>query len=362
MPNRRTAIVMVVLAAALGKGAAGQAPTPLPVPLVEQARSELVLIEVYARDLKGKVVTDLRADELTLRIDHLQRPQLIQSFDFIPVVDERAGLTAPPAPEASSEPAGPLNPVQARRQRPRRFLLFFDDSTSSVPHMTAARKAAYDFLDGQGSPTDQFCVAVYGSKKKLQLLSEFTSDRYAVRAALKRSLDDSSRHDDYTSEREERFEEIDKADKQASSGGRFAAPASPEGAGTALRQAYATEDHAAMSRVLNTLRLLVDGLAGWDGYKAILMFGDGIPENPAMDYGLNDPRRALTSELSQLAFAASGSEVTLNAIQTEGVVAGTAEQNASSSRRSNALATLALDTGGLQTRTNDPLKAMTDIE
>jgi hypothetical protein len=117
-----------------------------------------------------------------------------------------------------------------------------------------------------------------------------------------------------------------------------------------------------MSRVLNTLRILVDSLASWDGYKAILMFGDGIPENPAIDYGLNDPKRALTDELSQLAFAAAGSEVTLDAIQTEGLVAGTAAQNASSARRSNALATLALDTGGLQTRTNDPLKAMTEIE
>jgi hypothetical protein len=117
-----------------------------------------------------------------------------------------------------------------------------------------------------------------------------------------------------------------------------------------------------MGRVLNTLRLLVDGLAGWDGYKAILMFGDGIPENPSMDYNINDPRRALTTELAQLALAAAGSEVTLNAIQTEGVVAGTANQVASSARRSNALATLALDTGGIQTRTNDPLKAMTDVE
>jgi VWFA-related protein len=332
---------------------------------VEQARSELVLIEVYARDLKGNLVTDLRADELTLRIVDLQKPQPIQSLEFIPVPDEHGGPAATqPSPEAGAsteaaptEPSGSLSAAQAHRQRPRRFLLFFDDSTSSVPHMTAARKAACDFLDGQGAPTDQFSVATYGSRRKLEILIEFTSDRAAVRAALKRSLDDPGRHDDYTSEREERFEEIARAEKEATSG------KMPQGdeAG-ALRRTYALEDHLAMSRVLNTLRLLVDALASWDGYKAVLMFGDGIPENPATDYGLNDPRRALTDELSQLAFAAAGSEVTLNAIQTEGVVAGTAAQNASSARRSNALATLALDTGGLQTRTNDPLKAMTEIE
>jgi VWFA-related protein len=364
MPKRTLAIMAITLAAFLGPEARGDAPVPLQVPLVEQTRSELVLIEVYARDLKGNIVTDLRADELTLRIDHLQKPQAIQSFEFIPVADERAGAAAPeagPSPEENAaEPAGTLGPVQAHRQRPRRFLLFFDDSTSSTPHMTAARKAAYDFLDGQGSPTDQFSVAAYGSRKKLQILVGFTSDRAAVRVALKRSLEDPGRNENYATEREERFEEIDKADKEATAG--RMSMASGENAGQALRQTYALQDSMAMGRVLNTIRLLVDGLAGWDGYKAIVMFGDGIPENPAFDYGINDPRRALTSELTQLALAASGGEVTLNAVQTEGLVAGTADQNARSARRSNALATLALDTGGIQTRTNDPLKAMTDVE
>jgi VWFA-related protein len=282
------------------------------------------------------------------------------------VADEHGGpAVTPVSPEAGASaegaptgPSGPLDAVQAHRQRPRRFLLFFDDSTSSVPHMTAARKAAYDFLDGQGAPTDQFSVATYGSRKKLEILIEFTSDRAAVRAALKRSLDDPGRHDDYASEREGRFEEIDKEEKQSTAGSISGGPSRAP----MLRRTYALEDHLAMARVLNTLRILVDSLASWDGYKAILMFGDGIPENPAIDYGLNDPKRALTDELSQLAFAAAGSEVTLDAIQTEGLVAGTAAQNASSARRSNALATLALDTGGLQTRTNDPLKAMTEIE
>jgi VWFA-related protein len=354
------------LVTTLGARAAEDPPAPLPVPLVEQVRSELVLIEVYARDLKGHLVTDLRADELTLRIVDLQKPQPIQSLEFIPVADEHGGpAVTPVSPEAGASaegaptgPSGPLDAVQAHRQRPRRFLLFFDDSTSSVPHMTAARKAAYDFLDGQGAPTDQFSVATYGSRKKLEILIEFTSDRAAVRAALKRSLDDPGRHDDYASEREGRFEEIDKEEKQSTAGSISGGPSRAP----MLRRTYALEDHLAMSRVLNTLRILVDSLASWDGYKAILMFGDGIPENPAIDYGLNDPKRALTDELSQLAFAAAGSEVTLDAIQTEGLVAGTAAQNASSARRSNALATLALDTGGLQTRTNDPLKAMTEIE
>jgi VWFA-related protein len=366
MLTRRMAIAVVVLTASLGRGAGQPTSAPQPVPLVEQVRSELVLIEVYARDLKGNLVTDLRADELTLRIVDLQKPQPIQSLEFIPVADEHGAPPAtPPSPEGgasaeatSNEPSGPLSAVQAHRQRPRRFLLFFDDSTSSVPHMTAARKAACDFLDGQGAPTDQFSVATYGSRKKLEILIEFTSDRATVRAALQRSLNDPGRHDDYTSEREERLVEIDRAEKEATSG---KGPRGPDDAG-ALRRSYALEDHLAMSRVLNTLRLLVDSLASWDGYKSILMFGDGIPENPAVDYNLNDPRRALTDELSQLAFAASGSEVTLNAIQTEGVVAGTPAENASSARRSNALATLALDTGGLHTRTNDPLKAMTEIE
>jgi hypothetical protein len=78
MPSRRSAIAAVLLVTTLGARAAEDPPAPLPVPLVEQVRSELVLIEVYARDLKGHLVTDLRADELTLRIVDLQKPQAVR--------------------------------------------------------------------------------------------------------------------------------------------------------------------------------------------------------------------------------------------------------------------------------------------
>jgi VWFA-related protein len=362
MPNRKLAIASIVLAASPGMGAGQEKFANPPVPIIEQARSQLVLIEVYARDGSGKTVTDLRADELTLRIDQ------IQSLDFIPSAEEReTGQGAPPA-----EPTAPLGALEAHRRRPRRFLLFFDDSTSSVPHMTAARKAAFDFLDGQGAPTDQFCVAAYGSRRKLEILVEFTADRAAVRAALKRSLEDPTRHEDYASEREARFEEIARAEKEKGTlsgqgplppgGSTKVMSSAPTSDPDRLKRTYALQDQLAMARVLNLLRVLVDALRSWDGYKAILMFGDGIPENPAADYGVNDPRRTLTDELSQLAFAAAGSEVTLHTIQTEGLVAGTAAQNAASARRSNALATLALDTGGIQRRSNDPLSSMTDIE
>jgi VWFA-related protein len=363
--------VASVLAAVLTTPALPDAPRPSP--LVEQTRSELILIEVYARDSKGRVVRDLRPEELVLKVDQNRAPKKIESLEF---VEPEGEGTIPEAAVAEGE-AGPVGespdhaPVmgaqQARRERPRRFLLFFDDDTSSPLNMSEARRGALRFLQGSGLATDQFGVAVYEQRRKLEILCPFTDDRGAVTRALEASLDDHSRFSDYAVERVARRDEIQKL---LAAGGNGSVTGNATGDAVtmtgqdpdALRRQYAQEDSMRMGRLVNNLKVMVDALAGWDGYKAILFFSDGVPENPAFDYGLNDPRRALTDELSKLAFAAGSSNVVLHTIQTTGVVAGSASEVASGFRRSNALSTLALDTGGIQRATNDLKLALTDIE
>jgi len=363
--------VASVLAAVLATPALPDAPRPSP--LVEQTRSELILIEVYARDSKGRVVRDLRPEELVLKVDQNRAPKKIESLEFVD--PESEGNLPEPVAVAEGEAGAEgteqppvMGAQRARRERPRRFLFFFDDDTSSPLNMSEARRGALRFLQGAGLATDQFGIAVYEQRRKLEILCPFTDDRGAVTRALEASLDDHGRFSDYAAERVARREEMEKL---YSGGGRGVVhQGKPAGDAAVLAEQdpnvlarqYAQEDSARMGRLLNNLRIMVDALAGWDGYKAILFFSDGVPENPAFDYGLNDPRRALTDELSQLAFAAGSSNVVLHTIQTTGVVAGTASEVGSGFRRSNALSTLALDTGGIQRATNDLKLALTDIE
>jgi VWFA-related protein len=358
----------LLLTAALAP--AGRPDTPSPTPLVEQTRSELILIEVYARDSKGNVVRDLKPEDLVLKVDNKGKPKKIESFEFVEPESEGAipeAVAGAAEGEQPSDHVPMLGAQQARRERPRRFLLFFDDDTSSPINMSEARRAALRFLQGSGLATDQFGVAVYEQRRKLEILVPFTDDRGEVTRALEKSLEDRGRFSDYASEREVRREEIDKLLGSGGNGNVTGQPTGNEATTTghdpdSLRHQYAQEDSVRMGRLLNNLRVLVDGLAGWDGYKAIIFFGDGVPENPGFDWGLNDPRRALTEELSGLAFSAGSSNVVLHTIQTTGVVAGRPGEVASGFRRSNALSTLALDTGGIQRATNDLKLALTDIE
>lgn len=358
MRRSRTHLVAVFLAALLGRP--GLTETPHASALVEQTRSDLVLIEVYARDKKGRVVRDLRADELVLKIDMNHGVRKIESLEFVEAEDERAmPADAGDAPEGVPAPqdASVLSAGEARRQRPRRFMLFFDDDTSSPIHMGEARRAALQFLRGSGLATDQFSVVVYEQARKLEVLCPFTDDRGALARVLEQSLEDRRRFSDYAMQRVARREEVRQL---VPTGGDLSGRPTAEVA-PLLRQ-YAQEDSLRMGRVLNNLRTLVEALAGWDGYKAIVFFSDGIPENPGLDYGWNDSRRALTSEISLLAFSASSSNVVLHAVQTTGVVAGTGNEVSSSYRRSNVVSTLALNTGGIQRTTNDLKGALLDIE
>jgi hypothetical protein len=117
-----------------------------------------------------------------------------------------------------------------------------------------------------------------------------------------------------------------------------------------------------MARILNLTRSLVDGLASWPGYKAMVYIGDGIPESPALEYGVDAGNLSLTAEIGHLALAAGGSNVTLHSVLASGLVAGTAAEMSASSRRENVLATLALDTGGVSATTNDLAGAFAKIE
>jgi len=206
---------------------------------------------------------------------------------------------------------------------------------------------------------------VYEPARKVEVLCPFTDDRGEITRALEASLEDPRRFSDYATERVANREEIRKL---LGGGGNPSVTGHPTGNAQTgqnpevMKRQFADEDSRRMGRLLNNLRTIAEGLAAWDGYKAIVFFGDGVPENPGQDYGLNDPRRALTQEISQLAFSAGSSGVVLHTVQTTGVAAGSASEVGASYRRSNVLSTLALDTGGIQRATNDLKGALDDIE
>ncbi len=345
--------------------ARGETPAPVPTSIVETTTSELVLIELYVRDKDGRPVKDLTPADVILKIDQQSTPKPIVSLEWVeppPAVVEAAAEAAGSAvPEGATSEAA-THPSPSRREWPRRFLLFFDDSTSSYANMTNARRAAMNYLARPGPASDQFSIAVYDERRKLSILQEFTSDRAALTRALESSLADPLRQSDYADERDKHIEEIDRLQSEALQTKSVGTSQAMLHEASSKATSYATEDSSRMGRELNIMRTLVDALAPWPGYKALVFVGDGIADNPANDYGQGDPKLALTAEIGHLGFAAAGSNVTLHSVQTSGVAAGTEREMTAVRRRANVLTQLAVDTGGVARATNDVAAAFSDVE
>jgi len=144
---------------------------------------------------------------------------------------------------------------------------------------------------------------------------------------------------------------------------------------TFLATSYASEDATHLRAVLGALKTLIDSVAGWPGYKAIVYMGDGMPDNAAEPYidrilavmpsdnlSTGVAPFSLTSELDALLRAAAASNVIIHTLQTRGLETGSGWEMLAAHRRSNSLEMIALNTGGLASSSNNFLEALNDFE
>ena len=175
---RARRLVAVALAALLAAPAPvvspAQAPAP-EVPPVFSTGAQAVVLDIVARDKKGRTVGDLRAEEV--EVFEEGQPKAIVGFRFV----EKG--PAPPAalPGAPAAPASAPSPEAIRH--PTLVTLVFDalDEEGRV----FARSAAQELLKTEDRPDLLFSVFHIGNR--LQLLQQFTPDRAAVAAAVDRA-------------------------------------------------------------------------------------------------------------------------------------------------------------------------------
>lgn len=361
-PALRLALALGLAGVALASAAPPEegAATGTPA-LIERATVELVLIEAYVTDSRGRPIEDLEAADFVLQVDGHARPITSLEFKSAAAAPEAAGRAEAGAAEGSVPAPAP------RPRHPRRFLLFFEDRTSSFQNLSQARRATERFLASSLLPDDQVALAAYD--RRLRVLQDFTADREALRRAIESSLNDPLRYSDFASETADRERDFSRL---------LHGPGQPTedrmGEATLLAITRGQEETPRLRSVLSALRTLVDSLAPYPGYKAIVFMGDGVPENPAVDYFERLAQRSpsahlmsraapydLSLEIKQLAHEAAAVGVTLHCVQTTGLAAGSAEGRAAS-RRSNTLATLALNTGGTASTSNDLFKALVEAE
>lgn len=371
-------MVLVLLATS---GAAGAAKPEVPASsLVERVTSELVLIEAYVTDLRGNPIEGLTADNFVLQVDGKVAP--IASVEYRELGP--GGAAAAPAPIAL-DGQGPSEPEPS--QAGRRFVLYFEDDLSAAQGLAMARHAAAQFIGTSLRPSDQVALVAHG--RRVRVLCDFTTDRAELQRALEASLQDKQRVSNFASD-------LLQNEKMLRDGYRDSAmtdkvkwnEAAPKDASVlrvdSLITSFAKADEVRVRDSFDAIRSVIASLVPWPGYKAVVYMGDGIPENPASYYLdrlhdipalASDPRLSsdvevlnLRSEFKAVVDAAGAGGVTVHTIDTAGIASadsfgtpGSSVRRAALSR-SNTLPTLALNTGGISSSSNDPIKGLAQAE
>src|SRR6266700_2287332 len=151
-----------------------------------RATTELVLVNVVARDKKGNLIRDLKREDFTVFEDG--QKQQVSSFDFENIEElALAGRSTPTATgnEGAVAPtAGASAPAQAvldARDR-RLIMLFFDFSAMDPDQIDRAVDAAKKYVNSKMQPADLIAIVSLSTNMRLDL--EFTNDKPKILSAL----------------------------------------------------------------------------------------------------------------------------------------------------------------------------------
>ncbi|MGA2813376.1 MAG: VWA domain-containing protein [Candidatus Acidiferrum sp.] len=184
--------VQLSMSATAQSPSATQAPGRQPPPPVQQeeqgvspirVNSELVLVNVVARDRKGNLIRDLKKEDFSLFEDNKQ--QRVSTFDFEDVDELQTAGAADVTVSGVAAQGSLLRSTEqgALKARDRRLMvLFFDFSAMEPEEIDRAVDAANKFIQTKMQPAD--LIAVVSLATNLQVNLDFTDDRGKIQAVL----------------------------------------------------------------------------------------------------------------------------------------------------------------------------------
>ncbi len=331
--RRSTAIGLIVLFVS-----SPAFPQQNPTGYTFRSQSELVLVNVTARDSHGNLVRDLKQGDFTILEDN--KTQQVSSFDVenTDIVPTVAQPSSPLLGATGPTPAKPPDTTTTQNTAPfkdrRLIVLFFDLSSMQPDEIDRAVTAAQTYVDKQMGAAD--LIAVVSLSNSLNVNLEFTEDR----AALKKTL----------------------AGFGTGAGEGFDAGTTGTTEGTAdTGQAFTADDTEYnifnTDRRLEALHSIADRLAGVDQKKSLIYFSSGMDrtgiENQAqLRAATNAAVRAnlaiYTMDIRGLQAMVPGGEAQNASLRGTSPYSGQSTLNQYNSNFSSqeTLVTLAGDTGG----------------
>lgn len=233
---------------------------------VVKITANLVQVDAVVTDKDGKLVTDLRPEEIEISEDgHKQK---ITHFSFNALETAAPNLSGKPAPvdkNAPPVPPGKLRPEDIRRT----IAIVVDDLGLSFASTHFVRRALKKFVDEQMQSGD--LVAIIRTSGGMGALQQFTTDKRQLYAAIERV----------------------KFYMNGRSGVGAFAPIEPAAAGPRGSEIDAANDELNQFRqdmfavgTLGAVSYVVRGLRDLPGRKSILLVSDGF-----RIYDLDDPTR-----------------------------------------------------------------------
>lgn len=175
---------LIFLLLALALNAHGQTPRPSASPTppgeedVVKITTSLIQVDVTVTDSRGRVITDLKPEEV--EIFENGKKQKISNFSFVSNVRETIRQRERPDPTAPPPP-----PTTIRSENVRRTVaLVVDDLTLSFESVYYVRRALKKFVDEQMQDGD--LVAIIRAGAGIGALQQFTNDKRILYAAIER--------------------------------------------------------------------------------------------------------------------------------------------------------------------------------
>ena len=249
-----------------------QTPSPAKTPPrpdtdVVKISTNLIQLDVTVVDAKGKVVKDLRPEEI--EVYENGEKQKVTNFSFV-----SATRTVEKEVESSSkkrtEPAMPVPTAPLRAEQIRRTLaLVVDDLSLSFESAYYTRRALKKYVDEQMQDGD--LVAIIRTGAGIGALQQFTSDKTMLYAAIERVKWNPSGNGKLSAfaPKEPSF-----ADRVRASGGELN-PDEPGNlsAGDGAYEDFQTSTYS--TGTLGALRYIVEGMSELPGRKSVILFSEG---------------------------------------------------------------------------------------
>ena len=161
-------------------------PPPAGVPTFK-SQSNLVILDVSAKDKGGMPIEGLKATDFTVLEDG--KPQKISVFEY-----QRISSTPEPPkeitledqfklPETPKQEITAATPGQIQYHDKRLMVFFFDFSSMQIPDQLRAQDGALDYLSKHVTKDDVVAVLFYAST--IQVMSDFTEDRDVLTRVIK---------------------------------------------------------------------------------------------------------------------------------------------------------------------------------